>query len=371
MAVLDLPFRLRTSDAARVRPAVSSAGSIRLYFVLLALLGLVAFVLNVENRLTSAGLFFFTPQLDLLPPLSAARWYEAYTLHQQDPVFTACGGSESLDEFKLLYLWNWFARASAVLLAAASAVGFVGAAAMRAFRPALPRLAALALLGGFYLIASFATGFALAHSADLARYDVGQYRHAADVLFATAALAVLLVAAGAPARAERSGTDRTSRYAWIFIGAILLDIAFGAMFASRNAAAVWTTWPGYEGALLPPLDRLTSFSPLWLNLSVNQYALQLVHRVLSIGLWAAALLWLVTASRRDPARVKNALALLLLLSAQMGAGIATLVYGTPAWLSIAHQVGSAFLLAGAFVVLYAPRPESTVDSAFAQAPSVR
>jgi heme A synthase len=327
MAVIDLPVRLTAAAAARPpRAAVDAAdGVVRAYWAVLAVLGVVAFVLNVENRLTSAGLFFFTPPLDLIPPLSPARWAQAYSAHQQDPVFAACGGSESLDEFQLLYLWNWFARASALLFAAAAVAGGATAIVVPRLRGALPRLAALLLLGVVYLAAGAATSFAVAHVADLGRYNVGQYRHAVDVLFATAALAIVLVALA------RAGPSR--RVAWpavVLLAGILLDVAFGAMFASRNAAAVWTTWPGYEGHLLPPPDQLVSFSPLWLNLTVNQYTLQFVHRALSMALWLGALAWLLaTVVRRDPPQVRPALALLLLLSAQMAAGIAALVSGTP------------------------------------------
>jgi cytochrome c oxidase assembly protein subunit 15 len=362
MAAIDLPIALSATAPARPLAAAAAAARLmRIYYVLLAAIGLAAFVLNVDNRLTSAGLFFFTPPLDLIPPLSAAKWSQAYSLHQQDPVFTACGGSESLEDFKLLYMWNWFARASGLMFAAAAAIGCACAIAVPRFRAVLPRLAALGLLGAGYLVVSEATRVVAFRVADLARYNGGQYRHAVDLVFATAALAVVLVAAVRPIPAETRLLMRPGRsanlYSALFIIAILLEVAFGAMFATRNAAAVWTTWPGYEGRLLPPLDQLTSFSPLWLNFAVNQYTIQLVHRALSIALVAGALAWLVAAALRDPPRVRNALALLALLIGEMAAGIAALLYGTPAWLSIAHQVGAVFLLAGAFLALRRPMTE--------------
>src|SRR5581483_164276 len=123
MAVIELPIGLAVPAAAAPSHADAAARVARAYWVILALVGTAALVLNVENRLTSAGLFLFTPALDLIPPLSAERWAQAYGLHQQDPVFAACGGSESLAEFKLLYWWSWLARASASAFAAVAAAG--------------------------------------------------------------------------------------------------------------------------------------------------------------------------------------------------------------------------------------------------------
>src|SRR4051812_38145429 len=98
MTVSDFPV---TSPASLpVQPAATRNG-MRLYFGLLAAAGLTAFVFGVGNRFTSDGLFAFPPPVDWLPPLSDPRWTEAFSIHQQDPIYTACGGTESLAEYKL------------------------------------------------------------------------------------------------------------------------------------------------------------------------------------------------------------------------------------------------------------------------------
>jgi heme A synthase len=180
----------------------------------------------------------------------------------------------------------------------------------------------------------------------LSRFNVGQYRHAMEVGFASAGVAALLVSAIRPSVAPSPARPISGQ--WVWVGAILLDISFGAVFAARDATAVWPSL-GYDGAALPPLDRLLSYSPLWLNPFVNQYAIQFIHRALSIGLYLSALVWLVWAIRRGAA-VRPAATLFLLMNLQMATGIATLVFGTPPVLSITHQVGAIFLLAGARVL---------------------
>jgi hypothetical protein len=116
-------------------------------------------------------------------------------LHQQDPVLAACGGSEMLAQFKVLYRWAWLRQGSLLLLAGAALSGFFVTHLWPAYRFALQRHVALGVIGLGYVAAGWCLDFAVAHVEDLARYNVGQYRHALDMTFASIALA--LVAASA------------------------------------------------------------------------------------------------------------------------------------------------------------------------------
>jgi cytochrome c oxidase assembly protein subunit 15 len=302
----------------------------------------------VRNRLTAGGLFLFPPQIDWLPPLSTASWWEAYQLHQQDPAFAACGASESIEEFQVLYGREWLRQTCGLLLAATAAIGLLCAALLPRFRFALPRLIVFGLIGLAYAAAAALMAFAVGHVEALSRFNTGQYRHAVDLVFATAAVACVLVSAVRPPLPQRRRRDGRSSAAWLWGGAVLLAVLTGALFAARDATGVWTTWPGYEGSAFPPADRLTSFTPLWLNLTANQYTIQLAHRMVAAALWLASLVWLVVALVRG-AGLGNAAALFGLVSAESAVGIFTLMTGAPALPSILHQVGAIVLLAGAIL----------------------
>jgi cytochrome c oxidase assembly protein subunit 15 len=339
------------SPAAPARAAVRTA---RIYFLIVAALGLAAFVLGIENRLTPS-LFPIAPPVDLVPPLSDQAWYAAYALHQQDPIFAACGGSENLVQFKLLYGWEWLRRGSMLLLAGIFASGFLGAALLPGFRIALKPHVTLGLVGLGYITAGWGLDLLAPHVADLARYNVGQYRHALDLTFGSVALALVLSCAIAPA----TTTGRSSsRAGWVWIGLIVLDICSGALFASRDALSVWRSFPGYETGVLPPLDRLTAYTPLWLNFTFNQYMIQFVHRMLSIGLWVGLAANVVWAGRRAPHARRGAAVLLAVMTAEMAAGIATLVLGGAAAAAFLHEIGAVLLLVAALVILTPAGPDN-------------
>jgi cytochrome c oxidase assembly protein subunit 15 len=344
MAVADLPFAV-SAPAAAPAGVPRAVRQVRSYFATVFLVSLAAFVLGVEGRFPG-GLFVYPPPVDWIPPLAREQWLAAFALHQQDPVYAACGGSQSLEEFQTLYGWEWARRASLLFLGAAVIAGLTVTAGIGRLRFALPRVVGLCLIVLGYVLARWLVALAAANVEDLARFNVGQYRHAVDVTFASAAVAAVLASVLAPPQ-PRPRARAFHLAAWLWSGAILIDIAFGALFMARDAAAVWTSWPGVAEF---PLERFVSYQPLWLNFVFNPYTIQVVHRRLSGVLWIAALGYLVWAVRRRPQSVVPAAGLFGLLTIEMAIGVATLVLGVPAALSLLHRIVGVVLLASAFTL---------------------
>jgi heme a synthase len=337
-------------------PSRVAVRAMRLYFVALALLGIVALVFGIENRIAPTGAFLFAPPVDLVPPLTAPAWFGAFAAHQQDPVFIACGGSEGLDQFKALYWWEWLRQASLVALAGAVAIGL--AAALLRYRFALRWFAGPSLVVLGFFLAGALFDLAASNVDTLIRYNIGQYRHALGLTFASLAIALML-ATGLEPPATPSRVPRRLAWAGVILGA--LGVATGALFAARNAAAVWPSFPGYEGAALPPLDQLGGYAPLWLDLTFNPYAIQLEHRLVALALWSLLLLAFVISARRKTPAWKSLGALLLIVTAQMASGIATLVLGVPPVPALVHEIGGVVVIAGFFYVLLPARQDSATS----------
>jgi cytochrome c oxidase assembly protein subunit 15 len=357
MAVGELPFAVGArADASAVVPRV--VRQVQLYFAAVFIMSLAAFVLGVEGRFPG-GLFVYPPPVDWIPPLAREQWDTAFALHQQDPIYSVCGGAQSLAEFQTLYWWEWARRASLLVLGLAAAAGLTVTSGVGRYRFALPRVVGLCGIVGGFVLARWLVGLAAANIEDLARFNVGQYRHAVDVTFASAAVAAVLASVLAPPRPWRRA-HVFGLAAWLWVGMILIDIAFGALFMARDAAAVWRSWVGFGEV---PLDGFVSYRPLWLNYVFNPYTINLVHRALSLGLWIAALVYVLWSIQRRPQGVMAATGLFALLTVEAAIGIAILAYGVPPILSVLHRIGGVFLLAVAFTLApsqqtFAWRPRS-------------
>ena len=294
----------RDQAAALRRTQVSGRlmrpGWLRAALAMAAFFGVAAFLLAAGNRLTSGPWFLYPPEVSLIPPIGQAAWRHAFLLHQQSPLYALCGGydvggMESITIFRFLYWWEWSRIAGIVLFAGSLfvvAISYLFGIGKSARRSDLLPLTVMVATGVLYLVLRYFAD----HAGLFAVINLGQHRHALDVTFASVGLAALIVAAiygGSEPDGAAIPCVTWSAAVWGFV--IAVDIAFGALFEALDAGPLWTTFPGYTGSLLPGPDRLFAFHPIWRNLTENGYLIQACHRVLAIGLWAAALLVLVGA----------------------------------------------------------------------------
>jgi hypothetical protein len=351
----------RTPTAALPKPAQTAGGSLEGWLGFLrkynkpgwlraavaaaAIFGVIAFILGAGNRLTQGPWFVYAPEVSLIPPIGAAAWEQAFVAHQQSPLYALCGGyeaggMESQTIFQFLYAWKWMCIASTVLFLETLFVVlilYLARAVNSARRPDLkPWLCLLAAGGGYAVLRYFAD-----HAGLFAAINLGQHRHAVDITFASAGLALLIVAALAPGQSHAGA----ARPVWGL--AVALNIAFGALVEALDARPLWTSFPGYTGSLMPSADRLFAFHPVWRNFTENGYLVQTCHRVLSIGLWAAAALTLTSALLRGQPWLRVA-ALFALLTLEGILGVAILrAEQQPLVLSIVHQACAIAILAAA------------------------
>ncbi len=354
MAIADNPIWTDGAAGPAAMPSRSAVRLARIYFAVLSVLGVVAMVFGIENRLAPVGAFLFAPPIDAVPPLTGAAWFGAFAVHQQDPVFVACGGSENLAQFKALYWWEWMREASLVLLVAVVALGLV--AALLRFRFALRWFAPASLVVVGYFIATALFDVAAREVETLIRYNVGQYRHAIDLTFACLAVGTVLATAIAPpAMARTNAPHAPGGFAVAAVLLAVLGIVTGALFASRNAAAVWPSVLGYEGAWLPPASRFSGFDPLWLNVTFNPYTIQLLHRLAAVVLWLGLAGAVVAMARRKAPGLWTAALVLVIVTAEITSGAVALVFGVEAVPALVHEVGTVVVVAGVLCLVLVSR----------------
>jgi cytochrome c oxidase assembly protein subunit 15 len=243
----------------------------------------------------------------------------------------------SLDQFKVIYYWEWTHRVLARLTGAVFLLPFLYFLWRGAIPPSLrPRLwlvfAGGAALGvvGWWMVSS--------GLADSSLVRVSQYRLAFHMTLACAIYAGVVWTAQQLKPRAQGEAPYWLRLSGLAIAVLLLvQIYLGALVAGLEGGLKYNTWPLIEGGLMPSLDRLFFISPLWRNLFENDLMVQVNHRLAADGIWALALLQLYGAWRWQH-ELRGALILAVTITLQAVLGIVTLLYEAPLALSLAHQV---------------------------------
>lgn len=337
-----------------------------LYFMLATLFALV--LLGGATRLTDSGLSIteWKPIHGVIPPLSQADWDEEFAKYKQIPEYQQINKGMTLSEFKAIFWWEWSHR----LLA--RSVGFFFALPLAYFwltgkleRRIKSRLLGILALGGL----QGAIGWWMVASGLTERTDVSQYRLAIHLVAACLIfIATMVVARGLAPHSAREASDTTRRGAGVMVLLALIQIYLGALVAGLDAGLVYNTWPLMDGAWVP--GDLFLQKPWWINLFENIKTVQYVHRIGAYVLLGAMLWHVLSAQRHDSgtAHAKRAAILLLLVLAQVGLGVATLLTQVDMPTALTHQ-GLALIVLGFAAAhwrgtrgAYAPQTEVEVRS---------
>jgi cytochrome c oxidase assembly protein subunit 15 len=327
--------------------------ALRLWFWSIAATTLVVLVIGGITRLTQSGLSIvdWKPVMGVVPPLGDAAWQETFDRYRQFPEYLALRRSMTLDEFKVIFFWEYLHRLAARLIGVVFLVPF----AIFWLRghltgPLLRRSLALFALGGLQGL----MGWLMVKSGLVDRPSVSHYRLAAHLglAFVIFGSAVWLARELSVATVRR----RVSRRAWLLmrnglaaIGALLaLQVLWGAFVAGLKAGLIFNTFPLMAGALVPA--NLLPLSPALLNFVRHPTAVQWTHRVLGTVLLIAVAALYVRVRQIGADGLSRRLndTLLVLVSAQYLLGILTLLYTVPLSLAVAHQA-TAMVIAGVWV----------------------
>ncbi len=365
-------------DASQARKALatgmidegSSSGArrrIRLWLIGLGALVVTMILVGGLTRLTDSGLSITEWDLVMgtLPPLSAADWQVAFAKYQETPEFRLVNSAMSLEEFKVIFWWEWGHRFLGRITGLVWIGGFLGFLAARKIPAGW--MARLLTIGGLIGVQG-AVGWWMVHSGlqgemtDVASYRLALHLGLAFVILGLIAWAVLLLGRR---EADLMQARRLRERALWGMGTGLLHLTFlqiliGALVAGIDAGRGYTDWPLMAGRVFPP-DAF-ELTPIWRNFFEDAGLVQFVHRVVGYLLALFGIGVLIRARKAGAASTRTAFYFaggMVLL--QMVLGIVTVVNGAALWIALTHQFGAvlAWLL-----ILYArfqagyPEPQS-------------
>ncbi len=324
-------------------------GAIRVWLVILFALVVIMIAVGGLTRLTDSGLSIteWAPVTGAIPPLSEAEWASEFEKYKQIPEYQLQNRGMTLEEFKVIYWWEWGHRQLGRFIGLVWAVGFLGFLMLRKIPTGWTgRLLLPGVLGGiqgaigWWMVSSGLTGTML---------DVASYRLATHLGLAFVILGLLAWYIFKLGRSEADLLQaRRNRDRKLFsMGTGLMHFAFlqillGALVAGIDAGRSFNDWPLMGGYWLPP--EPLSLSPIWRNFFEDAGLVQFMHRTAGYLLFIFAIVVWLRTRRSANERTKTAFtAVMAMMLLQMVLGIATVLYVAPWHLAILHQFGAVLL----------------------------
>jgi cytochrome c oxidase assembly protein subunit 15 len=260
----------------------------------------------------------------------------------------------SLEEFKVIYWWEWGHRQFGRLIGLVWFVGFLGFLLTRKI-PAgwTPRLLGLGALGGlqgaigWWMVSSGLTGTML----DVASYRLATHLGLAFVILGLIAWYVFLLGRSEAElmQARRGREDRLARMSTGLMHFTFLQIVLGALVAGIDAGRAFPTWPDMNGQFFPAdafyvPDGQGGSKAMWHAFLENPGLVQFMHRMSGYLLFAFGIVVWLRARQSAHTSTRNAFhGVMAMMVAQMVLGIAAVLTAAHVHVAITHQIGAVLL----------------------------
>lgn len=329
--------------------ATGARGAIRLWLMLLFALVAVMIAVGGLTRLTDSGLSIteWAPVTGALPPMSDTDWQSEFDKYRQIPQYQLQNRGMSLDEFKVIYWWEWGHRQLGRVIGLVWALGFVGFLVTRNIPKGWTgRLLLLGALGGtqgaigWWMVASGLEEGMLS----VASYRLATHLGLAFVIFGFLAWYIFRLGRREAdlLQSRRSGNAILAQWGGILVAAAFVQILLGALVAGIDAGRAFPDWPLMAGGFLPP-DPF-QIEPLWRNFFEDAGLVQFMHRMMGYVLMVLAVFVWWRSRRSANASIRQNWHLVLgMMLVQMVLGIVTVIYSAPWEIAIVHQFGAVVL----------------------------
>jgi cytochrome c oxidase assembly protein subunit 15 len=350
------PLAASKPSAQDWRLQLSARARRRLRVWLWSVAGTVLAVLLVGGitRLTLSGLSMveWQPLVGAVPPLSEAEWLARFDAYKRFPEYQQLRQGMTLDQFKVIFFWEYLHRLLARLIGVVFLLPFIGFwRAGWLSPPLLRRLLAILGLGAVQGL----MGWVMVRSGLVDRPSVSHYRLAAHLVIAFVIFGLCAwVARDLAIRRKRAEIAPDARGVLVrglsTIGVLLAgQVVFGALVAGLKAGFLFGTFPLMAGHLVP-LPQLLAYEPPIRNAVENPATVQWIHRLLGTTLLFTSCVFFhrVRCARLDLTSRRFNAGLLGLVIVQYALGVATLLGGVPVGMAAAHQA-TAMAIAGVWV----------------------
>jgi len=326
---------------------------------LLTLIVLIILIILVGGltRLTDSGLSITTWELfvGFIPPLTNDKWIDYFELYKTIPEFSEQNFNMTLNEFKVIFWWEWGHRQLGRLIGLSVLLPLI-------FFSIKYGLRILKNYGLIFLLVCFQgfVGWYMVSSGLIDRIDVSHYRLSLHLVTAFIILSVIFWKFLKLTRIQAQYISININLIKIFLFLLFLQLIIGALVSGMDAGKVYNTWPLMGSSYFPDDSQFIEF----LNISVfdNPSVVQFIHRNLAyliLGIYVYILFFII--KDRNEIFRKPVIIIGVSLFLQVVLGIFTILSGVKIFYASLHQINSILIILSTLYFLYISKYEEKTN----------
>ena len=321
---------------------------ISLWLILMFSIISIMIVVGGLTRLTDSGLSITEWQLfsGFLPPLNNIDWINYFDLYKKIPEFTEQNYSMTMQEFKVIFWWEWGHR----FLGRVIGILFLLPLIFFTYKEGFRKLINLYLI--FFLICFQGfMGWYMVSSGLVDRVDVSHFRLSIHLIIAFLILSLILW----NYFTLKIKIDINNKLKFflplIFLLFIFCQIIIGAFVSGMDAGQIYNSWPLMGSSYFPDDNNLINIFKL--SAFSDPSLVQFMHRNLAYIILIFYIFLLIKIYREKLDNLFFAIKIVgIFLFIQIILGILTLIYGAQIYLASMHQLSSIFLVSSSVYLLY-------------------
>jgi len=311
---------------------------------------IISFMIVVGGltRLTDSGLSITEWQLfsGFLPPLNEVEWNKYFNLYKKIPEFKLQNYEMSLQEFKVIFWWEWAHRFLGRLIG----ISFLLPLLYFTIKVGFKKLFNFYII--FFLICFQGfIGWYMVSSGLVDRVDVSHFRLSIHLIIAFFIISLILWNYFILKNKNKFIKNLNYLLPLIFLILIYLQIVIGAFVSGMDAGQIYNSWPLMGSSYFPDDNKFINL--FYLSAFNDPSLVQFMHRNLAYIIF---LFYLIIAFKIYLNKLSGLYFSItvvgFLLIIQIILGILTLLYGAQIFLASMHQISSIFLVSFSVYFLY-------------------
>ena len=313
----------------------------------------IMIVVGGLTRLTDSGLSITEWELftGILPPLNNDAWERYFSLYREIPQYQLINKGMSIEEFKIIFYWEYFHRALGRLIGLFFLLPlmyfhFIGKINKKHISICYLILSLIIFQGiiGWYMVTS-----GLVNNITVSHYRLSLHLGIAFLIMSIIFWEILNIKRNTSRNFLIN--EKNNYFFYFLILIIFLQVILGAFLSGLDAGKIYQTWPLMDENYFPN-DIVISGIKDFLDFK-NHSLIQFYHRNIAYLITVYILIIGFFIFKNNTQKLKKPFYfLLIILFLQIFLGIMTLISGLNIYLASGHQICSLLLMLSAINLYY-------------------